>query len=249
VKKDSNFFILVISIGLFVCVNIFLMASGKLPFSSNGFGIILGAGITLAIYSFLYKDNPAFKIAENLYVGVALGYTIIISWYNFLKPDLYDPLIVPIFSKAATVSPRYTLIIPSLLGIFMLLRFSRKLSWLSRWTFAFVVGLGAGISIPRVISAFILEQIKPSLHPVFSGGETVLSSINTLLILLGVISVLIYFIFSVEHKGAIGRFSKIGIWFLMISFGASFGYTVMGRLSLLIGRIQFLLRDWLGILQ
>ncbi|HHT9129186.1 MAG TPA: hypothetical protein ACFYEE_10570, partial [Candidatus Wujingus californicus] len=177
------------------------------------------------------------------------GYTIIISWYNFLKPDLYDPLIVPIFSKAATVSPRYTLIIPSLLGIFMLLRFSRKLSWLSRWTFAFVVGLGAGISIPRVISAFILEQIKPSLHPVFSGGETVLSSINTLLILLGVISVLIYFIFSVEHKGAIGRFSKIGIWFLMISFGASFGYTVMGRLSLLIGRIQFLLRDWLGILQ
>ena len=88
-----------------------------------------------------------------------------------------------------------------------------------------------------------------SLHPVFSGGETILSSINTLLIMLGVISVLIYFIFSVEHKGAIGRVSKIGIWFLMISFGASFGYTVMGRLSLLIGRIQFLLKDWLGILQ
>ncbi|MDN3513286.1 MAG: hypothetical protein NG747_02665 [Candidatus Brocadia sp.] len=248
-RRDSNFFILIGTIGLFACINIFLMVSGKLPFSSDGFGIILGAGLTLAIYSFLYKDNPAFKIVENLYVGVALGYTIIITWYNFLKPDLYEPLIVPIFSRAVTKAPQYALICPSLLGIFMLLRFSKKLSWLSRWTFAFVVGLGAGVSIPRVISAFILEQIKPSLHPVFFGGETILTSINTLLIMLGVISVLIYFIFSVEHKGAIGKVSVIGIWFLMISFGASFGYTVMGRLSLLIGRMMFLLRDWLGILQ
>ncbi len=247
-RRDTNFFILIGTVGLFVFVNIILMAFGKLPFSSDGFGIILGAGITLAIYSFLYQDNPAFKIAENLYVGVSLGYTIIITWFNFLKPDLYEPLIVPLFSSAAEKSPQYALLCP-LLGLFMLLRFSRKLSWLSRWTFAFVVGLGAGISIPRVISAFILQQIKPSLHPVFSGGETFLSSINTLIILLGVISVLIYFIFSVEHKGAIGKMSKIGIWFLMISFGASFGYTVMGRLSLLIGRIQFLLKDWLGILQ
>ncbi|MGQ3685601.1 MAG: hypothetical protein ACUBOA_11450 [Candidatus Loosdrechtia sp.] len=248
-RKDGDFLILTGSIGLFVCINIFLMASGKLPFSFNGFGIMLGAGLTLAVYSFLYKDNPSFKIAENLYVGVSLGYTIIITWFNFLKPDLFDPLIVPMFSKAAEKSPHYTLIIPSFLGIFMLLRFSRNLAWLSRWTFAFVVGLGAGISIPRVISAFILGQIKPSLRPVFSSGETILSSIDTLLILLGVTSVLIYFIFSVEHKGAIGKISKVGIWFLMISFGASFGYTVMARVSLLIGRVQFLLRDWLGILQ
>lgn len=248
-RKDSNYYILVGSIILFVIVNMALMSSGRLPFSSDGFGIILGAGITLAIYSFLYRDNPAFKITENLYVGVSLGYTIIITWYNFLKPDLYDPLIVPLFSATAEKNPQYSLIIPSILGIFMLLRFSRRLSWLSRWTFAFVVGLGAGVSIPRVISAFILEQIKPSLQPVFFGGETLSSSINTLLILLGVISVLIYFIFSVEHKGSIGTISKIGIWFLMISFGASFGYTVMGRLSLLIGRIQFLLKDWLGVLQ
>lgn len=248
-RKDTDFLILIGSIGLFFCVNIFLMASGRMPFSLDGFGIIIGAGLTLAVYSFLYKDNPAFKIAENLYVGVSLGYTIIITWFNFLKPDLYDPLIVPIFSKAAAKAPHHSLIIPSLLGIFMLLRFSRRLAWLSRWTFAFVVGLGAGISIPRVISAFILEQIKPSLRPAFSGGETILSSIDTLLILLGVISVLIYFIFSVEHKGAIGKLSKVGIWFLMISFGASFGYTVMARVSLLIGRVQFLLKDWLSILQ
>ena len=58
---------------------------------------------------------------------------------------------------------------------------------------------------------------------------------------------LFYFFFSVEHKGVSGGISKVGIWFLMVSFGASFGYTVMGRVSLLIGRVQFLIYDWLQL--
>jgi len=67
--------------------------------------------------------------------------------------------------------------------------------------------------------------------------------------LISIYSFLIYFFFSVEHKGPVGVISRIGIWFLMVSFGASFGYTVMGRMSLLIGRVMFLMRDWLGIIQ
>ena len=66
--------------------------------------------------------------------------------------------------------------------------------------------------------------------------------------LIGVISTLTYFFFSVEHRGAIGGVSKIGIVFLMIGFGSAFGNTVMGRVSLLIQRIDFLLNGWLGAL-
>jgi hypothetical protein len=68
-----------------------------------------------------------------------------------------------------------------------------------------------------------------------------------LLILLGTVSVLYYFFFSLE-RGPVGKVvSKIGVLFLMVSFGASFGYTVMGRISLFIDRAQFLLGAWLGI--
>jgi hypothetical protein len=35
---------------------------------------------------------------------------------------------------------------------------------------------------------------------------------------------------------------------LMVAFGASFAYAVMGRISLLVGRLQFLLGDWLGVI-
>ena len=39
----------------------------------------------------------------------------------------------------------------------------------------------------------------------------------------------------------LGKASKVGIYFLMISFGASFGFAVMGRISLLIGRFTDLI--------
>ena len=71
---------------------------------------------------------------------------------------------------------------------------------------------------------------------------------NACLILVGVLTVLIYFFFSIEHKGTIKIAARIGIYFLMVYFGAAFGYTVMARMSLVIGRfddlILFASRDY-----
>lgn len=69
--------------------------------------------------------------------------------------------------------------------------------------------------------------------------------INGLVSLVGVICCLCYFFFSKEQKGVMGGASKMGIYFLMVCFGASFGYTVMARISLLIGRMRFLIEDWI----
>ena len=71
-------------------------------------------------------------------------------------------------------------------------------------------------------------------------------ALDNLLLFVGVLMVLIYFFFSLEHRGAVGGMSRLGIWFLMLGFGAAFGYTVMGRVSLLIGRMNFLIIDWIG---
>ena len=65
-----------------------------------------------------------------------------------------------------------------------------------------------------------------------------------MLTLVGVFATLVYFFYSIEHRGTAGAISRIGVLFLMISFGAGFGNTVMARVSLLIGRFQFLLYDW-----
>ncbi len=74
------------------------------------------------------------------------------------------------------------------------------------------------------------------------------SIISKLVMVVGTFTGLVYFYFSKEHTGAFGSTARVGIFFIMITFGASFGYTVMSRMSLLIGRIDFLLGDWLGLI-
>jgi len=77
------------------------------------------------------------------------------------------------------------------------------------------------------------------------GGVAIGPTISAIILIVGVICALIYFFFSKEHTGTFGAASRLGIWFLMVTFGAAFGYTVMARISLLTGRMQYL-GEWLG---
>jgi hypothetical protein len=202
------------------------------------FGAWAATGFSLCIYSFLYKDNPFFKLSEHIFVGVSMGYLLTITHYEVMMNKLYSPMVQ---------QGKWWLVIPALLGLLMLSRFIPPLSWLSRISFAFILGVSSGVSIPRQISSFILQQVQGTLKPLVttdSGGLvsfSPLASINPLLVLIGVVSVLFYFFFSVEHSGVARRIARVGIYFLMVSFGAAFGYTVMARMSLLIGRFDELI--------
>jgi len=195
-------------------------------------GTLIAAILTLFIFSFLYRDNPFYKFAEYLLVGISVGYLIVISIKTIVLPKLY----YPIFRQGDLLY-----LIPGILGIFMFLRFFPKLSWLSRISMALIIGAGAGVSIPAVLQAQIYTQMKASM-----GSYT---SVNNIIVTLAVITTLSYFFFSREHKGVLGFSAKIGIFFMMVFFGATFGYTVMSRVTLLIGRAQFLLGDFLGMIK
>lgn len=203
--------------------------------------VLLGAwvavGLTLFMYSFLYKDNPFFKLGEHLYVGVSMGYTLVRLYYDVMVKSLYEPMVG---------GGQWWLFLPALLGMLILTRFIPKWAWLSRISFAFIVGFGSGVAIPRFVSSYILQQVEGTLRPLAGlgdGGLPFLSwpNLNALLVLVGVVAVLFYFFFSIEHKGPVKAAARIGIYFLMVSFGASFGYTVMARMSLLIGRLDDLI--------
>lgn len=206
-------------------------------------GAWVATGLTLCILSFLYKDNPLFKLAEHLYVGVSVGYTIV---------KAYDTVLVHLIIKPIMENGEWVLLMPVAIGSLMLTRYVPKASWLSRYAFAFIVGVGSGLAIPRTISSFILKQIEDTVRPLLMlapGGDVTFSwdwhnpasSLNVIIILIGVSSVLFYFFFSVEHTGPGRVVARTGVMFLMISFGAAFGYTVMARMSLLIGRLTDLI--------
>ena len=48
-------------------------------------GIWVAAFLTFAIYSFLYADNPVYKLAEHLFVGVSAGYSIVIGFWDVVE--------------------------------------------------------------------------------------------------------------------------------------------------------------------
>ena len=212
--------------------------------------IWIGAFITLCCFSFLWKDNPLYRFTESLFVGVSAGYYLsVVYFHQVLKPNLLAKLFPSFFtSPDAVATADYWLIIPGFLGCLMLLRFSQKFAWVSRFTVAFVMGVSTGLTIVTSAQQYLIPQIAKAIKPIIVAGN-IWQSFSNFVLVLGSIACLFYFFFSTEHRGPVyGNLAKIGIWFLMISFGASFGATVMGRISLLIGRFSFLLHDWLGII-
>ena len=202
-------------------------------------GVWVAIALTLCIYSFLYKDNPFFKFAEHLFVGVSAGYLLQNTYHQVFLPYIYTPL------KLGVTAGKYggfTILIPAFLGIMMFSRFTPRYGWMVRWPFAFLMGYSAGAHIPVTMQADVFYQIRGTVEP-FTYTGSIWPIINASVVMLGVLCTLIYFFFSREHKGITGGLSEIGIVFLMIGFGASFGYTVMARVSLLIGRIDFLLQN------
>ncbi len=189
--------------------------------------------LTLCIFSFLYKDNPFYRLAEHIYAGLSAGYYVGLIWHSVIVQQLWVPI---------TQNGEYSLLLPGLLGALMFTRLVDRLSFLSRVSIAFVIGNTAGITIIQQLHGYVLPQIGDTIRGFGAGEFNAL--VGSLIILIGVISTLIYFYFSKEHKGAFGVTAKVGTVFIMISFGAHFGYTVMGRVSLLIGRVQFLIIDW-----
>lgn len=190
----------------------------------------VAAFLTLCIITFLYKDNPFFKFAEHLLVGVSLGYIISIYYHNAFIPKVWDPLL----------KQEFRIVIPALLGLLSFSILVPKYSWLVRYPIAFTIGVWSGLTIPRNFQGLIFEQVR--------GTMITTLSLSGVIMVIGVITTVVYFYFSAEHKGTIGNVARIGIWFIMLAFGAAFGYTVMARVSLLIGRMQFLLHDWLGVI-
>lgn len=226
-------------------------------FSTQAIGTWIAALLTLFIFSFLYRDNPFYKFAEHLFVGTAAGYGVALEYHNVVLPNLLRPLLR---GEGIILSDRLWLLVPLFLGILLFTRFFGRTSAFSRWSIAVMVGAYSGLAIIGAAQGDLVAQIQANLIPVVSrdawvallkqpGFFSFLAFLSNPLLVLGLLFTLVYFFFSVEHRGTVGGLAKVGIWFLMVSFGASFGYTVMARVSLLIGRVHFLLSDWLHVIR
>ena len=240
--------------------------------TSSTMGIWVAAFLTLGIFSFLYRDNPWYKVTESVLIGVSAAYWMINAFWSTLVPNLFGAL-APNFvrtyvSPDLPISNSPTLdfslaLVPLVLGFLLLWRLAPRNmgGWISVWPIAFIIGTTAGMKLVSGIEADLLAQAVATMKPLVvleqaSGSNATASTLGafsfwgtlgSLAGVIGVLSVLVYFFFSLEHKGAVGKTARLGVWFLMVTFGSAFGLTVMGRITLLAQRFEFLFNDWLRV--
>jgi hypothetical protein len=200
---------------------------------NGGIGTLTAALFTIATLSSVFaKNNPAFDVVQPIFLGVAAGHAFVVN-------------VEIIRSGAAAISQDWTALIPVVLGALVLTRLVPKWSHMSRVSMAIIGATGAALGLRGALQAEILDQVGATLVS--------LTSLDNLILVVGVFSTLAYFLFSskvtapLTGKGPLKFIPEVGKIMMMVAFGASFGNATMGRLSLLIDRVAFLIKDWIGL--
>jgi len=214
-------------------------------------GIWIAAILTIMVYSYLLGDNPLYRLAEHLLVGSTIAYAVVVAVHSVLIPRLFLRL----------SEGQWLYLIPLVLGVLLLTKFKPAWASLGNLPMSILFGIGAALALSGALFGTIAPQVQGtilSLNPADYPTTGWLGVVNALIIAIGTICTLLYFKFSVSKTdrqereyqgGALRPWAKIGRWTLMIAFGTIFASLVMSRASLFIGRMQFLLSDWLHVIR
>jgi len=193
----------------------------------------IAALLTICILTVLWKENPLFRFAEHLTVGLAAAHSMVRTVDNYLRPTVKNDIIA---------EGQWHLIILVLFGALMYLRHAPGINWIARYPMSWFVGYGVGYTLAFTPKPFI-KQIIDTFIP--------LTSVDNIIYFVITMLTIGYFFFTPKWRAESRTGRTLDIWarrVMMIGFGATFGNVVQGRISLLLGRLQFLLHDWLGLI-
>ncbi|MDP2872781.1 MAG: hypothetical protein Q8P31_09620 [Bacillota bacterium] len=203
----------------------------------------LAAFITIGIYSFLWKENPLQKIGEYMIVGMGVAHSILMGYQN-VKSMAWEPMV----KKGV-----WYMAIPLVLGLLLWTRWFKRISYLSRPSISLLVGVSGAVALRGALDADLFGQLVATIR-------LPLDNVYNWILIVGVVGTLTHFMYILPGMGAgpgrrnfLGEVLQfIGVYLgqstIMIALGAAFAYTIMGRVSVVIGRVQFLFRDWIYLI-
>jgi hypothetical protein len=218
-------------------------------------GGILGFLLTLFIFSYILGDNPLFRLATSLFIGVSAGFAGIVAINSVLLPRL----VAPLFSNSFPLIIRA--VIPLILALLLMAKLSPRISSLGSIPMAYLVGVGAAAAIGGVVLGTLFPQVNSSMNlfdlqvAIDRGINVGFFLVNGGIILVGTITSLAYFHFGARHRQNqapvrqpwIEELSQIGQLFIAITLGVFFAAVYSAALAALVERLSFLV-DFLRIL-
>jgi hypothetical protein len=203
----------------------------------------IGFILTLMIFSYLIGDNPLFRVAVYLFIGVSSGYAAAVVWHSVLMPKLFAPLSDP--------NQRAFMVIPLILAFSLLAKLLPRFSWIGNFAMALMVGVGAAIAIGGALFGTLIPQAQAAMEALNfrnAGNETeaFLKLIEGVVMLIGTVLTLAYFQFSakrapngtVKRNGAIEISAQVGRIFIAVTLGVLFAGVYMAVLTAMIERLS-----------
>ena len=199
---------------------------------------LIGFVLTLLIFSYLIGDNPLFRSAVYIFIGVSSGYAAVVVWHNVLMPKLFLPL------ASAGTDQLVLLVIPLILSVSLLAKLSPRISWLGSFAMALLVGVGAATALSGAVAGTLIPQSRAAMDAFIAPSAFEL--IEGTIMLAGTVLTLIYFQFSAKRAGdgsvkrnvIIEMLAWGGRVFIAITFGVLFAGVYMAALTAMLERLS-----------
>ena len=201
--------------------------------------------LTLMILSYLIGDNPVFRAAVYIFIGVSAGYAAAVVWHQVLYPKLFMPL------ASGNLGERLLITIPLVMGLLLLLKLSPRTARLGIPSMAFLVGVGAAVAIGGAIMGTLFPQTWASMQAfnLSGAGKYWLERVSEgLVMLVGTVTTLVYFHFGAKatpsgpQRGKlVSVLGRVGQVFIAITFGVLFAGVFVAAMTALIERMNFII--------
>jgi hypothetical protein len=203
---------------------------------------IVGVVLTLFVFSRIVwaENNPLFRLAQYLFIGVSLGYAFVVLYHQVLWPAVVQVVL-------GTENPQsldlYLTLVPFILGLLLLPRITGRqgFSWLANIPLALLFGVGAALAVGGVLVGTLYPQWIDTVQP---AGNTLPQLIGAAVLAVGVILTLSYFYFTVRRDTGLGRLvagsAHVGYWLLMVALGFFLAGALRTYLAALSERLEFL---------
>jgi len=200
--------------------------------------------LTLMILSYLIGDNPAFRVAVYIFVGVSAGYVAAVAWWQVLYPKVFVPLLFGSFLDHLLA------LVPLILGVLLLMKLSPRTAWLGTPSVAFLVGVGAAVAVGGAVMGTLIPQTQASFNvfiPTSAGESFLVRLFFGAIMLVGTITTLVYFHFGAKATAGGPQRNKLVIWlgwigqvFIAMTLGLLFAGVFAAALTALIERLNFI---------
>ncbi|RLF17108.1 MAG: hypothetical protein DRZ82_10155 [Thermoprotei archaeon] len=189
--------------------------------------------MVLSVWSYLYKPSAFSRISAVIVTSIS---TVHFLMWNFKQ--VINMAVVPM------VNGRWLYIFPIIFGILIYARLSKKYAWLASYSYSITLGMGTGATLSTLVAGSITGLIIGAITEPFKGANA-FEIASGLVLWIGVILSMTYWLFTVEVKGPLEYAVKIGRLFLMCSIGILYAEDIIWSQSLLVKAMEMVVTNFI----